>query len=115
MAIDAVATREALAGHYTSICTHASLHTADPAGTGAGEVTGGTPAYARKAITWQAGAVDGTYVSDPITFDVPAATAITHVGLWDAVTAGTYRDKRAFVLTFSSQGTLTLTITYTQS
>lgn len=115
MAIDAVATRESMAGHYVTLCTYASLHTGDPAGTGANEVTGGTPAYARKPLTWTAGAVDGTYVSDPVTIDVPAATTITHVGLWDAATAGNYRDKRTFNITFASQGTVTLTITYSQS
>lgn len=114
MAIDAVATREAMAAEYVTLCTYASLHTADPAGTGAGEVTGGSPAYARKPITWQAGTVDGIYVSDPITFDVPPNTDVTHVGLWDAVTAGNYRDKRVLALTFVSQGTVTVVIAYEQ-
>ena len=97
------------------MCTYASLHTADPAGTGANEVSGGTPAYARKAITWNTGSVDGQVVSNPVTIDVPPATTITHVGLWDAATGGNYRDKRAFSVTFVDQGTVTFTITYAQS
>jgi hypothetical protein len=115
MAIDTVALRESLAGQYATLCTYASLHTGDPAGTGANEVTGGSPAYARKALTWVAGASDGGYAANAVTFDVPAATNITHVGLWDAATAGTYRDKRAFAISFASQGTLTITITYAQT
>lgn len=114
MAIAAVGTREELALRYAAICTYLSLHTADPGTTGANEVSGGVPAYARKAITWNAGTVDGSIVSDPITFDVPAGTDITHVGMWDAVLAGNYRDSRAFTISFPSQGTVTLTVTYNQ-
>jgi hypothetical protein len=50
------------------------------------------------------------------TFDVPAGTTITHVGLWSAVTAGTFLD--GFAVTsqnFATAGTYTPTITYTQS
>lgn len=115
MPIAITSTRESLAGRYTELCTHTSAHTADPGTTGTAEVTGGAPAYARKPITWLAGSVDGVYTSSPITIDVPAGTTITHIGLWDALTAGTFRDKVAFSVTFASQGTVTFTLTYTQS
>lgn len=114
MAIDTLTMREALASAYAAQAGLLSLHTADPAGTGAAEVTGGTPAYARKAIVWNAGTNDGTYVSNPITFDVPAATTVTHVGFWTA-DGLTYLDKATFAVTFASQGTCTVTVTYNQS
>ncbi len=58
------------------------------------EVAGGSPAYARKAITWQAaGAVtQGTKdITAAVTFDVPAGTTVRGIGLWSALTVGTLR------------------------
>jgi hypothetical protein len=58
------------------------------------EVAGGSPAYARKAITWQAaGAVTqgAKDLTAAVTFDIPAATTVRGVGLWSASTAGTIR------------------------
>jgi hypothetical protein len=62
----------------------ASLHTAYSA-TGANEVTGGTPAYAKKAITIAAGASRARAASTQPVFDVPATT-VRFIGLW--TTAG---------------------------
>lgn len=115
MAIDTAQGKENAAVGYTTAATHASLHTADPAGTGANEVTGGTPAYARLPVTWNAGTVDGVLTSNLLEFDVPASTTLTHVGLWTAVTAGTYLDKSAISATFVSQGKYRLVLTYQES
>lgn len=58
--------------------THVGIHTLTDPGTGtnanAGEATGGSPAYARKAVTW--GAASGSTKSNTgaLTFDVPAGT-----------------------------------------
>lgn len=60
-----------------------SLHTAYSA-TGANEVTGGTPAYARKAITVAAASARARAASTAPVFDVPAATTVAWVGLWDS-------------------------------
>lgn len=66
-----------------------SLHSGDPSTTGANELTGGSPAYARKAVTYAASS-GGTKASNAaITFDVPATT-VSYIGLWSAVTAGTF-------------------------
>jgi hypothetical protein len=65
------------------------LHTA--LGNGGAEVTGGSPAYARKAITWNAAATGTKTIVAAVTFDVPAATTIMAVQLWSASTAGTSR------------------------
>lgn len=69
--------------------THGSLHTAYST-TGTNEVNGGSPAYARKALTWGAAASGAKAISSGVTFDVPAATTVRWVGLWDAVTAGNF-------------------------
>jgi hypothetical protein len=94
----------------TTPVTHASLHTAAPGESGTSEVSGGSPAYARKAITFgtpSSGSVDqnGT---DPV-FDIPASTTVTHVGFWSAVTSGTFLGWAAVTNeTFAAQGTYTL-------
>lgn len=72
--------------------THASLHTGDPSTTGANEVTGGSPAYARKALTWGSSAAgQAVTVTTAQAFDVPAATTVVFIGFWSAITAGTFR------------------------
>jgi hypothetical protein len=64
-----------------------SLHSADPGLTGANEVTGGSPAYARKQNTFPAFA-SGTADNDTaILFDVPAGDVVGW-GVWDLATAG---------------------------
>ena len=115
MPIAAAQGKENAATGYTSGAAFASLHTADPGATGASEVTGGNPAYARVAITWTAGATDGVATATLATpFDVPASTTITHIGLWSS--GGVFIDKAPLSATFSSQGTLTISsITYTQT
>jgi hypothetical protein len=90
--------------------TYASLHTANPGDTGASEVSGGSPAYARKAINWNAatgGTIDDS--TAPV-FDVPAGTTVAYVGLWDATTVGNwlgYADVTDEA--FAAQGTYTVT------
>lgn len=91
-------------GAITTI--YGSMHTADPGDTGASEVSGGSPAYARKAITLNAPAA-GTMDGDAITFDIPGSTTVTYGGLWDAVTAGNYLGSKQLTApeTFAVQGT----------
>jgi hypothetical protein len=91
---------------------YVSLHTADPGSTGTSEVTGGSPAYARKAITWTAASASATSNSAQIVFDVPTSTTIRYLGYWSASTSGTFYGSRILdtAQTFSSQGTYTLAI-----
>ena len=66
--------------------TSMSLHTANPGDTGANEVSGGSPAYARKTIAWNAASGGSkTRTSTTLTFDVPECT-ITHFGIWSGTT-----------------------------
>lgn len=58
-----------------------SLHTAYSA-TGTNEVTGGSPAYAKKAITMAAAASRSRANSTSPVFDVPAAATVRFIGLW---------------------------------
>lgn len=83
--------------------THLSMHTASPGTTGANEAAGGSPAYARKPLSFPnaAGTVGplgaslqpataGVIWSDVVTFDLAAGT-YSHFGTWGALTAGTFR------------------------
>jgi len=89
---------------------YASLHSADPGDNGANEISGGSPAYARKAITWgsaSGGAIDSS--NQPV-FDVPASTSVMYVGFWTAVTGGTFLGAAQVTQEdFTNQGTYTLT------
>lgn len=115
MAIATNAQKENLAISYGTNAAYASLHTADPGTTGTSEVSGGSPAYARKSLSWTAGSTDGI-VTVSCTFDVPASTAVAYAGLFTAVTSGTFLDKVAVTYNSQpSQGTLTVNFTYTQS
>lgn len=65
--------------------THASLHSADPGGTGANELTGGSPAYARKSPTFNAASGAARALNADLVFDVPAST-VAWVGYWNGAT-----------------------------
>jgi len=69
--------------------THGSLHSAYST-TGTSELTGGSPAYARKAATWGAATSRSKATSAFMVFDVPGSSTVRWVGFWDAVTAGNF-------------------------
>jgi hypothetical protein len=82
---------EALDGWADNL-THASLHSGATGGTGANELSGGTPAYARKAITWGAAAAGSkSNITSSLVFDVPAGASVAYVGFWDAASAGNFQ------------------------
>lgn len=58
-----------------------SMHTADPGATGTSEVAGGS--YARQTTTWGTSS-SGDSVGTQVTIPIPAATAVTHWGLWSS-------------------------------
>jgi hypothetical protein len=70
--------------------THVSLHDGYPGATGLNELTGGSPAYARKAISFAAAAGGAKASSTTPTFDVPAGKTVRYIGYWDAVSAGNF-------------------------
>src|SRR5512146_276124 len=73
----------------TNKALYGSLHTAYSA-SGANEVSGGSPAYARQALTWAAAASNSKALSGTYSFNVPASTTVYFVGFWDALTAGNF-------------------------
>lgn len=118
MAIRTLAQRNAMATAYGAAAPNGALFTADPgtSGSATGEVTGGSPAYARKAMNW--GAASASAITGVPVFDVPSGTTVTWFGVTVSATAGTADVRDSVAVTsqaFASQGTYTVTATYTQS
>jgi hypothetical protein len=118
VAIQILAQRNAMATASGVAAPNGAIFTADPgtSGTVVGEVTGGSPAYARKAISW--GAPSASVITGTPTFDVPSGTTVTFAGVTVSSTAGTadLRDKVAVTSqAFASQGQYLVTFTYTQA
>jgi hypothetical protein len=114
MAIQTVTERNALATDYATDAAYGAVYTTAPSSSAGTEPSGGSPAYARKALSW--GAASSGVVTATATFDIPSGATIVGIGVHTAVTGGTYLDGASITSqAFSSQGTLTVTFTYTQS
>jgi hypothetical protein len=104
-----------MATAYGAASPYGALSTTAPTSSAGTEVSGGSPAYARKAITWgtaSASAITAT----ALVFDVPTGTTVVGFMIYSASTAGTYLDGASITSqAFASQGTYTITPTYTQS
>lgn len=118
MAIKTDSLRNTVATAYGTAAAYGAIYTTTPTTTAGTEPSGGSPAYARKALTWgtatsSAGVSTTTATA---TFDVPSGATIVGVGIHSALTAGTYLDGGTITSqAFASQGTLVVTFTYTQS
>lgn len=103
--------RNAMLDALAALVTRIALHSADPGGanSASNELSGGSPAYARKTIAWNAasgGAIDDS--TAPV-FDVPAGSTVAYISGWN--TAGTVRYFKKAVTNevYGAQGTYTLT------
>lgn len=115
MAIQTNAQKETLAIAYGGAAAYGAVYTTAPGASAGTEPSGGSPAYARKALSWTAGGSDGIVTATAV-FDIPSGTTVVGVGVHTAVTAGTYLDGASVTSqAFASQGTYTVTFTYTQS
>lgn len=114
MAISTTTLKNTLATAYGNAATHGALYTTAPGATAGTEPTGGTPAYARKPLTW--GAPSNGLVTATAVFDVPSGATIVGCGVHSALTGGNYLDGGALTSqAFASQGTMTVTFTFQQS
>lgn len=90
------ATLNSLGTSLDGLITHASLHSSDPSTTGANE-----SAAARVAVSLTVDADGDLTLDSTLAFTGGTASgSVTHVGLWSASTAGTFRG--AFALTGDS-------------
>jgi hypothetical protein len=67
-----------------------SLHSAYSA-SGANELSGGSPAYARLAATWGTASSSSIALSNSPTFNVAASSTVAFIGIWDALTSGNFQ------------------------
>jgi hypothetical protein len=92
------------------VAPYVSVHSADPGETGANEIPGST----RAATSWAAAANAGTRTKTGTVANVavPAASTVTHVGLWTGMPpSGVYVDSVELddPEVFASAGTLAVT------
>jgi hypothetical protein len=114
MTIQTATQKNNLATAYGTNAAYAAVYTTAPGASAGTEPSGGSPAYARKAISW--GAPSNGVITATVTFDIPAGTTVVGAGVHTAITAGTYLDGAAVTSqAFATQGTYTLTLTYTQT
>ena len=92
-----------------ALCLRLALHTGDPgaANTAANEVTGGSPAYARKAVAWNVAASGSATQNGDVVFDVPAGT-VAWVSGWNVAGTVRYFKKDVTDEVFAAQGTYTV-------
>lgn len=95
--------------HLAGLAVRASLHSADPGANGANELAGGAPAYARKAIDWNAAAAGSLDNNANPVFDVPAGAQVRYFGLWSLDGNTFYGGDPCSPEDFTGQGTYTLT------
>lgn len=112
MPIQTSTERNSLAAKYAGDALFGAVYTTAPGGSAGTEPSGGSPAYARKSLSWS-----GTNpITATATFDIPTGTTIVGAGIHSAVTAGTYLDGVSVTSqAFSSQGTYQVTFTFTES
>lgn len=86
--------------------TWVALFHGDPAGAGV-EITGGSPAYARKQVTFASASSSSKATTGAVTIDVPAAAVVDFWALYSASTAGTQWESGSLPVseTFGGQGT----------
>lgn len=102
--------RNVMVDALAALAVRVALHTGDPgaANTASNEVTGGSPAYARKAIAWNAATGGSATATSNVVLDVPSGTTVSWISLWN--TAGTVRYLKKDVTdeAFGAQGTYTV-------
>lgn len=87
-----------------------AAHTGDPgaANTASNEVTGGSPAYARKAVAWNAASGGTATQNGDVVLDIPASTTVSWVSLWNSAGTVRYLKKDVTDEVFGAQGTYTI-------
>lgn len=92
-----------------AVCVRLALHNVDPgaANTATGELTGGSPAYARKAVAWNVAASGAATQNGNVVFDVPAST-VAWISGWNLAGTVRYFKKDVTDEVFAAQGTYTV-------
>ncbi len=104
-----ITARNVMVDGVAAVALRLALHTGDPgtANQALLEVTGGTPAYARKAVAWNASAAGIATQNGDVVFDVPAGT-VAWVSCWNVAGTVRYWKKDVTDEVFAAQGTYTV-------
>lgn len=102
--------RNVMVDALAAVAVRWALHTGDPgaANTASNEVTGGSPAYARKAVAWNAAGSGAATQNGDVVLDVPAGTTVSWVSLWNSAGTVRYLKKDVTDEVFGAQGTYTI-------
>lgn len=73
------------------------------------ELSGGSPAYARKTLTWGTASAGSMSITNDPVFDIPASGVVAYVRLYNAGGTVEYGDFAVTQETYGGQGTYTLT------
>ncbi len=102
--------KNAMLNALGALAVFASLHSGNPGDNGANEISGGSPAYIRKAITWGAAGSGTMDMNGTAVLDVPSSTTVAYVGFWSAESNGTFYGAADVTdEVFANQGTYSLT------
>lgn len=102
--------RNRMIDQLAAVITHVAPHNVDAPTDNTTEPSGGSPAYARKAVSWNASSGGSATASTSPVFDIPAAFTVKSIGFWSALTNGTlYASADVTDEVFAGQGTYTLT------
>ena len=114
MALQTTYAKNSLAAKYATEALFGAVYSAAGTSTAGTEPTGGSPAYARKSLTWSA--PSSGVITTSWTADIPSGFTTAGYGYHTAVTAGTYVDGGALTSqAFSSQGSLVVSATFTET
>lgn len=114
MTIATATMKNTLSDAYKAAATFADLYSTSGATAAGTAITGGAPAYASKGLAWGASA-NGVTSTTATPFDIPSGATVAGVGVKTG-SAGAYLDGASLPSqAFSSQGTYTVTLTYTQT
>jgi hypothetical protein len=107
-----ITARKLMVDALGALAVRVALHTGDPGGANSatGEVTGGSPAYGRGTIAWNA-ADAGTGIataSSNVVINVPTGTTVSWVSLWNSAGTVRYLKKDVTDEVFGAQGTYTV-------
>jgi hypothetical protein len=93
-----------------ALAVRVAAHTGDPGGANSAtnEVTGGSPAYARKAIAWSAASGGSAAQNGDVVIDIPAGTTVSYLSLWNSAGTVRYLKKDVTDEAFGAQGTYTV-------
>jgi hypothetical protein len=93
-----------------AVAVRVAAHTGDPgaANTASNEVTGGSPAYARGTIAWNAASGGAVTQNGDVVLNIPAGTTVSWLSLWNSAGTVRYLKKDVTDEAFGAQGTYTV-------